>query len=90
MLIANFAFKVPIGNIPRSLTVLCRGEQTRRCQPGDHVAITGIFLPMLKHGFKAIVQGLLSDTYLDAHVRPMAVMFYYIEELINMLIFMNH
>lgn len=59
--------QVPVGNIPRSLTVLCRGEQTRRCQPGDHIAITGIFLPMLRHGFKAILQGLLSDTYLDAH-----------------------
>ncbi|KAK8391499.1 hypothetical protein O3P69_017220 [Scylla paramamosain] len=59
--------QVPVGNIPRSLTIMCRGEQTRRCQPGDHVAVTGIFLPMVRQGFKAILQGLLSDTYLDAH-----------------------
>lgn len=61
-------FKVPVGNIPRSLTVMCRGEQTRLCQPGDHVAITGVFMPLLRHGFRAMMQGLLSDTYLDAHV----------------------
>ncbi|KAK8753412.1 hypothetical protein OTU49_004395 [Cherax quadricarinatus] len=59
--------QVPVGNIPRSLTVMCRGEQTRLCQPGDHVAITGIFMPLLRQGFRAIMQGLLSDTYLDAH-----------------------
>jgi len=59
--------QVPVGNIPRALTVLCRGEQTRLTQPGDHVAITGIFMPLVKQGFKAMSQGLLSDTYLEAH-----------------------
>lgn len=60
--------QVPVGNIPRSLTVLCRGETTRQAIPGDHVAITGIFLPLLKTGFKQMAQGLLSETYLEAHV----------------------
>jgi DNA replication licensing factor MCM7 len=59
--------QVPVGNIPRSMTVYCRGETTRQAQPGDHVSITGIFLPLLKVGFKQISQGLLSDTYLEAH-----------------------
>ncbi|RXG67486.1 DNA replication licensing factor mcm7 [Armadillidium vulgare] len=59
--------QVPVGNIPQSLTVICRGEQTRLCQPGDHVSVTGIFLPQLRHGFRAILQGLLSDTFLEAH-----------------------
>lgn len=58
-----------MGNIPRSLTVLCRGETTRQAIPGDHVAITGIFLPLLKVGFKQMAQGLLSETYVEAHVR---------------------
>lgn len=60
--------QVPVGNIPRSLTVMCRGEQTRLCQPGDHIAITGVFMPLLRHGFRAMMQGLLSDTFLEAHV----------------------
>jgi len=60
--------QVPVGNIPRSLTVLCRGEVTRQAVPGDHIAVTGIFLPLLRTGFRQIQQGLLSDTYLEAHV----------------------
>lgn len=30
--------------------------------------MTGIFLPLLRTGFRQIQQGLLSDTYLEAHV----------------------
>ena len=60
--------QVPVGNIPRSMTVFCRGETTRITQPGDHVSITGIFMPMLKSGFRGMAQGLLSETYLEAHV----------------------
>lgn len=40
---------------------------TRLVFPGDHVAITGIFLPSLKSGYRQIAGGLISDTYLDAH-----------------------
>ena len=48
---------------------MCSGEQTRQCQPGDHISICGVFLPLQRQGFKAMVSGLLSDTYLEAHVR---------------------
>lgn len=56
-----------MGNIPRSITVLVEGENTRIAQPGDHVSVTGIFLPILRSGFRQVVQGLLSETYLEAH-----------------------
>ncbi|XP_023615367.1 DNA replication licensing factor MCM7 isoform X2 [Myotis lucifugus] len=59
--------QVPVGNIPRSITVLVEGENTRIAQPGDHISVTGIFLPMLRSGFRQVVQGLLSETYLEAH-----------------------
>ena len=59
---------MPVGNIPRSMTVFCRGETTRQSQPGDHVSITGIFLPLVRSGFQGLQQGLLSETYLEAHV----------------------
>lgn len=48
--------QVPVGNIPRSMTVYARGENTRLTQPGDHVAITGVFLPLLRTGFRQAVQ----------------------------------
>ncbi|KAJ8337817.1 hypothetical protein SKAU_G00367830 [Synaphobranchus kaupii] len=59
--------QVPVGNIPRSMTIYARGENTRLAQPGDHVSIPGVFLPLLLTGFKQAVQGLLSETYLEAH-----------------------
>merc|ERR1712071_695616 len=59
--------QVPVGHVPRALTVYCRGETTRLTQPGDHISITGIFLPMLKSGFKAMASGLLSEAYVEAH-----------------------
>merc|ERR1719295_602664 len=58
---------VPVGHIPRSITVYARGEQTRLAAPGDHVAINGVYLPIKKEGFKAMTSGLLSETYLEAH-----------------------
>lgn len=61
--------QVPVGNIPRSMTIIARGELTRLAVPGDHVAVTGIFLPMMRTGFMRMTQGLMSDTFLEAHVR---------------------
>uniref|UniRef100_A0A1B0FBN5 DNA replication licensing factor MCM7 n=1 Tax=Glossina morsitans morsitans TaxID=37546 RepID=A0A1B0FBN5_GLOMM len=28
--------QVPVGHIPRTMTIMCRGEMTRQAQPGDH------------------------------------------------------
>ena len=58
---------VPVGHIPRSITVYCRGETTRQCNPGTHVAVDGVYLPIAKSGFKALAAGLASETYLEAH-----------------------
>ncbi|XP_069738551.1 DNA replication licensing factor MCM7 [Phaenicophaeus curvirostris] len=59
--------QVPAGHLPRSLTVVARGENTRQAQPGDHVGVTGIVLPRLPGGFRQLRQGLLAETYLEAH-----------------------
>ncbi|XP_067412660.1 DNA replication licensing factor MCM7 [Emydura macquarii macquarii] len=59
--------QVPVGHLPRSISVSVHGENTRLAQPGDHVSITGVFLPLLRTGFRQIAQGLLSETYLEAH-----------------------
>lgn len=58
---------VPVGNIPRSISVICRGEMTRQAVPGDHVEITGIFLPINRSGFRQLFAGLIADTYLEAN-----------------------
>jgi len=65
--VQEMAEQVPIGQIPRSLTVHCYGSLVRQVSPGDVVDITGIFLPTPYTGFKAIKAGLLTDTYVEAH-----------------------
>lgn len=59
--------QVPVGHIPRSMTVIARGEATRECIPGDICDVTGIFLPTPYTGFQAMRAGLTADTYLEAH-----------------------
>ncbi|KAJ4514849.1 DNA replication licensing factor MCM7 [Exophiala dermatitidis] len=64
--IQEMADQVPVGHIPRTLTVHCTGSLTRTMSPGDVVDIDGIFLPTPYTGFRAIRAGLLTDTYLEA------------------------
>jgi DNA replication licensing factor MCM7 len=59
--------QVPVGHIPRSMTIIARGEATRECIPGDICDVTGIFLPTPYTGFQAMRAGLTADTYLEAH-----------------------
>ncbi|KIV94395.1 hypothetical protein PV10_02164 [Exophiala mesophila] len=64
--IQEMADQVPVGHIPRTLTVHCNGSLTRQVNPGDVIEIDGIFLPTPYTGFRAIRAGLLTDTYLEA------------------------
>ncbi|KAL2360553.1 Mcm2-7 hexameric complex component [Blastomyces dermatitidis] len=64
--IQEMADQVPVGHIPRTLTVYCNGSLVRQVNPGDVVDISGIFLPIPYTGFRAIKAGLLTDTYLEA------------------------
>jgi DNA replication licensing factor MCM7 len=59
--------QVPIGHIPRTMTVIARGEVVRRVVPGDIVTIGGVFLPTPYTGFQAMKAGLTTDTFLEAH-----------------------
>ncbi|KAJ5666979.1 DNA replication licensing factor MCM7 [Penicillium macrosclerotiorum] len=64
--IQEMADQVPVGHIPRTLTINCHGALTRQLNPGDVVDVAGIFLPTPYTGFRAIRAGLLTDTYLEA------------------------
>ena len=64
--IQEMADQVPVGHIPRTLTIHCTGSLTRQINPGDVVDVAGIFLPTPYTGFRAIKAGLLTDTYLEA------------------------
>mmetsp|Transcript_16650 Transcript_16650/g.24617 ORF Transcript_16650/g.24617 Transcript_16650/m.24617 type:complete len:861 (-) Transcript_16650:133-2715(-) len=61
--------QVPMGHVPRSMTIVVRGELTRLVTPGDLVSVDGIFLPqrLAESGYRAMQAGLISTTYLAAH-----------------------
>lgn len=63
--IQELSQQVPVGHIPRSLTIHVNGSLVRSLSPGDIVDITGIFLPAPYTGFKALKAGLLTETYLE-------------------------
>ncbi|KAI6127751.1 MCM2/3/5 family-domain-containing protein [Pisolithus croceorrhizus] len=65
--IQEMADQVPVGHIPRSMTIHVHGSLTRLMNPGDVVHLGGIFLPIPYTGFQAIRAGLLTDTYLETH-----------------------
>jgi DNA replicative helicase MCM subunit Mcm2 (Cdc46/Mcm family) len=60
--------QVPMGHVPRSMSVLCRGELTRQATPGDIVTVDGVFLPqrLAESGYKALKAGLIATTFLEA------------------------
>ncbi|EJD02257.1 ATP dependent DNA helicase [Fomitiporia mediterranea MF3/22] len=65
--IQEMADQVPVGHIPRSMSIHVYGNQTRMMNPGDIVHLGGIFLPIPYTGYQAIRAGLLTDTYLEVH-----------------------
>ncbi|TFK54605.1 MCM-domain-containing protein [Heliocybe sulcata] len=65
--IQEMADQVPVGHIPRSMTIQVQGPLTRMMNPGDVVHLGGIFLPIPYTGYQAVRAGLLTDTYLEAH-----------------------
>ena len=58
--------QVPVGHIPRSMTVIARGDLTRKVNAGEVTTISGVFLPTPFTGVRAIRAGLIADTYLEA------------------------
>ena len=58
--------QVPMGHVPRTMSVHCHGELTRVAKPGDMVTLAGIFMPVRFSGLKALRAGLIADTYLVA------------------------
>ncbi|CCD24204.1 DNA replication licensing factor MCM7 NDAI_0C05450 [Naumovozyma dairenensis CBS 421] len=64
--IQELSQQVPVGHIPRSLTIHVNGGLVRSMTPGDIVDVSGIFLPAPYTGFKALKAGLLTETYLEA------------------------
>lgn len=58
--------QVPVGHIPRTVTVVCRGPLARVVMPGDVITLAAIYTPTPYTGYRAIRAGLIADTYFEA------------------------
>ena len=58
--------QVPIGHVPRTIKIVAKGINCRKCGPGDIVTITGVYMPAPFTGFAAMRAGLTHDTYIEA------------------------
>jgi len=58
--------QIPVGNIPRTFSVIAKGENTRKCTPGDIVVITGCFVPSQFESSRGLQTKLIHDTYIEA------------------------
>ncbi|CAJ1936702.1 unnamed protein product [Cylindrotheca closterium] len=61
--------QVPMGHVPRSLSVYCRGELTRLANPGDVITVDGVFLPqkVTEGGYRSSRNaGLMATLFLEA------------------------
>ncbi|CAG9463097.1 unnamed protein product [Pedinophyceae sp. YPF-701] len=62
--------QVPMGHIPRTMTVRLFGELTRTVRPGDVAVVTGMLLTEPYTGVKGMRAGLVHNSYLHGlHVR---------------------
>jgi len=58
--------QVPVGHIPRMMTVNVVGELARSTSPGDEITVSGVYLPVPYTGYQGMKAGLTADTYLEA------------------------
>lgn len=61
------------------MTIIANGDLTRKVMPGNYVQVTGVFLPATKTTFKQMTQGLMFDTYLEAHVLFNIILYIFLE-----------
>ncbi|GJQ13415.1 hypothetical protein GpartN1_g5206.t1 [Galdieria partita] len=59
------ADQVPVGHIPRAVTLQLLGEVAKQCSAGDLVTVCGVFLPTPQTGFHSFHAGLVADTFLQ-------------------------
>lgn len=57
---------MPVGHIPRTMTIQLFGNTTRTMSPGDIVNLSGVYMPTPFTGYGRNRSGLIADTLLEA------------------------
>lgn len=64
---------MPMGSIPRAMTIYVNGENTRQAVPGDTIKVSGVLVPMMSSGFRQMAGGLVTEVFLESHVNKQLV-----------------
>lgn len=60
--------EVPVGSVPRSITVRCYGSLSGQCKPGDAITLCGVLLPLASQraASMAAMGGFVTESYFEA------------------------
>ncbi len=60
--------QVPMGHVPRMMSIVARGELTRQCGPGDMITVTGVYCPTFISAGRGMIQrsSTLHDVCIEA------------------------
>jgi DNA replication licensing factor MCM7 len=58
---------VPMGSVPRSMTLILKGDLCHSLLPGETVTVTGVYLPVKHTGFAKIRRGNQQEMQLHVH-----------------------
>jgi len=58
---------VPMGSVPRSMSIVLKGDMCHALRPGEAVTVSGVFLPIKHTGFSKIKRGNQVEMQLHAH-----------------------
>eukprot|EP00408_Alexandrium_pacificum_P067780 CAMPEP_0171168918 /NCGR_PEP_ID=MMETSP0790-20130122/7952_1 /TAXON_ID=2925 /ORGANISM="Alexandrium catenella, Strain OF101" /LENGTH=364 /DNA_ID=CAMNT_0011633761 /DNA_START=85 /DNA_END=1175 /DNA_ORIENTATION=- len=67
MKVQEMSGHVPVGGVPRSISVVLSGDLCRTVLPGDAITLAGVYTPYQLPWFVARKNGTMQDMYLDAH-----------------------
>jgi len=67
MKVQEMSEHVPIGGVPRSITVIMDGDLTRGVLPGDAITVTGVYTPHQLPYHVARNMGTHQEMYIEAH-----------------------
>jgi len=67
MKVQEMSEHVPIGGVPRSITIIMEGDLTRGVLPGDAITVTGVYTPHQLPYHVARSMGTNQEMYIEAH-----------------------
>jgi DNA replication licensing factor MCM7 len=58
---------VPVGGVPRSVTVVCFADLTRAVLPGDAITLSGVYTPYQLPWYQTRTKGTMQEMFIEAH-----------------------